>query len=463
MQTKFRAIHLIAYLLFSFNLLAQNAKLPEATLSVDQLRTDLQYLKKNLESHHPNLFLYCSKERLDHVFDTLSNTIKQPLTELQFYKHITILSSIIKDGHTVMLPSVAGTDLHNSQSNFLPYHISLIDNRLYFDLVCTSDNLIPIESEILSINGSSSAEIIQTLSARIVRDGNNTTYPMWILSQYFREYYSYFFGHPDLFTIEYKTKNVKNLVVIKALPKDSISFYRQSRYPSRLKEPKANEAITLKISPDNKVATLTIKDFHNAILKKMYHQNFKKSIDAIFEDLQRLGTPNLILDLRDNQGGDIPNGQYLLSYLLKNPFTVVQSYRKVQNGVLKECSGQSLGMFKPKNNAFKGKLIVLINGGSFSNTGIVAACLKRYNRATFIGEETGGSNKVLAGYTKDFSLPNTRIRIQIPTRQFMLDETLPLLGHGTMPDHLLERSLSDVIDDMDGVMRYAEGVIRVGE
>lgn len=41
------------------------------------------------------------------------------MTELEFYKHIAIISSMIKDGHTILLPSPTNINFHYSMSHFL--------------------------------------------------------------------------------------------------------------------------------------------------------------------------------------------------------------------------------------------------------------------------------------------------------------------------------------------------------
>lgn len=431
---------------------------------MEQLKTDINYLRTNLENKHPNLYLYIPKTELDHIFDSLTTSISTPMTELTFYKHLTVISAIIKDGHTLILPSNTITTYHNKNSNFLPYHLSIFNDRLFVDMVCSNDTSLTEGSEIISINSIRASDIITQLSNRQVRDGNNLTYPTWILNNYLREYYSFIFGHPDQFTITYKSNNIIKTSIVSALPKDHIYYFRQLKYPTRTNERKPNEGITLAISQDSNYTILSIKDFHNDILKKEYHQNFKKIIPRYFEELYKKGTENLILDLRNNQGGDILNGTLLLSYLLDKPFSVIHTYYKVDSSKkdfsLKETGGRSLGIFNPKEHSFKGKLYVLINGGSFSNSGIVAACLKRNNRAIFIGEETGGNNKVLAGDTKDLNLPNTHIQVQIPTKQYLLDKGLPLLGQGTIPDYIIQPDLINIITGNDTIMNYAKELIR---
>lgn len=426
----------------------------EVVFPTEELKADLKYLRTKLENNHPSLFLYTSKSTIDKMFDSLESSILKPLTELEFYKHITIISSIIKDGHTIILPSEESTYYQGNTSNFIPYHFVILNNQLFLDMVCTSDNSIPVGSEIITINNVEASEIIKQLSERQVRDGNNLTYPIWILSNYFRQYYSFIFGHPADFAITYKTNGQINAASIKALPKDSIYFYRQKNYPNKSFSNLPNEGLKLKIENDKKYAILTIKDFHNDVLKKEYKQNFDKVISSYFEQINNSKIENLILDLRNNQGGDIENGVYLLSYLLDKPFSVVKEYNCVENNEVKHCNGPSLGQHNPKANNFKGKLYVLINGGSFSNSGIVSSCLQANNRATFIGQETGGNPNVIAGFIKDIKLPNTKIQVQVPTKQFVITDKVNNNGQGVLPTHKIEPNLIDIINNIDTELEY---------
>ena len=444
----------------SLNLLfGQTTNNKKVTFSTDELKADIKYLKTKLENNHPGLYLYTSKPIIDNVFDSLENSITKPLTELEFYKHLTIISSIIKDGHTIILPSAEITNSQNSIHNFLPYHFVILHNQLFLDMAYTNDNSIPIGSEIISINKVDASEVIKQLSERQVRDGNNLTYPLWILSNYFRQYYSFIFGHPANYAISYKINGQTNAALIKALPKDSIYFYRQKNYPNKVFSNLPNEGLTLKIENDNKYAVLTIKDFHNNVLKEEYKQNFDKVIASYFEQINNSKTENLILDLRNNQGGDIENGVYLLSYLLDKPFSVVQEYNCVENNEVQHCNGPSLGQHNPKSGNFKGKLYVLINGGSFSNSGIVSSCLQVNNRATFIGQETGGNPNVIAGFIKDIKLPSTKIQVQIPTKQFVITDKANNNGHGVMPTQFVEPKLKDIIENKDTELDYTIDLI----
>lgn len=421
----------------------QNTAPPTTLFSVEDLKTDFVFYRTNLEKYHPNLYLYKAKPALDHLFDSLYASINQPLTEEGFYKIITLTSGAIKDGHTLILPSTSNTEYHNQQSKFLPYKLACIENKLFVEYVCTYNKTIPEGAEIVRINGIPSGDIVNQLLARQVRDGNNPSYAHWILNNYFREYYSYLFGHPEKFDIEYRIQSTLLKTTVAGLVKDSIYYYKKENYPHLSAENKFHSGITLALHIPEKYGVLTIKDFHDEVLKNEYHQSFKKTMAACFDSIFAANTETLIIDLRNNQGGDIKNGVFLLSYLLNQPFKIVNEYHCLKNKKLVHTPGPFASWQKPHKKNYQGKLYVLINGGSFSNSAIVSSCLNTHHRATFVGTETGGNPNVLAGYPKELSLPHTKIRVSIPTLQFIMTSLEQNDGRGVQPHHVIDSQISD--------------------
>lgn len=433
----------------------------EPLFEMAALKSDVQYLKKRLEDKHANLYVYSDKTLINKSLSEIENSITQPMTELAFYRLITPISAVIKDGHTLILPSTKTIEYHNRNSLFFPYHLILLNDQLYVDRIESDDQSITVGAQIISINGVETKEVVQELIERQVRDGDNLTYPKWIISQYFRPYYSFIFGHPDTYTVRFKSNEQINTAVVKGETKDRIDNYRQRHYPNLSLTRKPDEGLQLAIEKNHNYALLTIKDFDNAILKNDYKQDFEKVITAYFEQINTSKIENLIIDLRNNQGGDIENAVLLLSQLFDQPFAVVQKYFSVDNNQLKECSGPSLGLHKPTTHAFKGKLYVLINGGSFSNSGIVASCLKALHRAIFVGEETGGNPNMIAGFIKNIELPNTKIRVQIPTKQFVITEQTNN-RHGLLPDDEVLPQLTDILAGKDTALQYTIDQILAG-
>jgi C-terminal processing protease CtpA/Prc len=159
----------------------------------------------------------------------------------------------------------------------------------------------------------------------------------------------------------------------------------------------------------------------------------------------------LILDIRDNLGGSLSEINTLYSYLTDKEFTLIkppemtsrtsgmyQNYFRGQTVFLqflvllvirsfwqaitliiqkedhyyfREFASRST---KPRSNAFKGKIYVLINGASFSASSIISAKLKYEKRAVIVGEETGGANDgTVAGVNNTVTLPHSKLSLPI--------------------------------------------------
>jgi Peptidase family S41 len=420
---------------------------PNHLYSIDELKSDFQVLRKKLEKKNPNLYLYTPKAEMDLFLDSLYNSIVKPSTELEFYNLITLLNAKIKDGHTMMLPGENAMDYFTKNGKFFPFFVFVNNNKLFVQLNCSPDAAIKPGTEIVSINGESSNTIINTLLSRQIRDGDNQTYPTWILNNYFKEYFSFSFGHPPAFSISYIENNAQpQIKTVDALTKDSIRYYKQARYSTIISSPDDKQGISVAINKELKMATLTIKSFDKQILKNQYQQNFRSTIDKIFAQIKSSEISSLILDLRNNQGGDFENGRLLLAYLITEQIKYLENTNESK-------------IVTPKENNFKGDLYILINGGSFSNTGIVSSYLELQKRGIFIGEETGGNKTVLNGNAADIILPNTKIACQIATEKFVI-RTSTNDGHGVIPVYFITPTINDIVAHKDAEKEFAISLIK---
>lgn len=445
-------------LLILFTVIGHGSKaqsLPETTYSPKEQQDDLAFYISKLKRHHPNLYLYTAEPEFRKYTDSLSLSLTDTLTALEFYQKISTLSSLIKDGHTLVLPGEKITEYYNNTGLFLPCQLNLINDSLYVRQDYTIPGSIPEGALVLSINNKSYSEILEQLYLRQVRDGNNLNYARWILDTYFREYYSYAFGHPETYTIRYSFQGIEQSITIKGLSKNEIQQNRTSKYPGTQFIRQPGEGLQLQFGPNNAYALLTIKDFHDEFLKTVYKQNFKSAMADFFSRISAAQTRHLILDLRDNQGGDIENGVRLLANLMQEPFQVVRNYLCLKNGQLVHCSGSEKGEHQPVKKPYSGKLYVLINGGSFSNSVIVSSCLREHQRAIFIGEESGGNPHILAGNAADHELPHTKIRVEIPTLRFIMTNDSLNTGRGIEPDYRVINSIEDRIKAIDKPLEFA--------
>lgn len=247
----------------------------------------------------------------------------------------------------------------------------------------------------------------------------------------------------------------------------------------------------------SKTLTFTEIDSCTAIfkIKNFSKGGYKIAYDEVFELLRKTEAKNLVLDLRGNPGGRLNEIHDLYSYLtvdstfqlIEKPLvtsktSLLQSdYLSVMPKVLyvftiptypiyasilmlktkKDENGDyrfnmKSSKHKPHNaNYFKGKIYVLINGGSFSAACIISSKLKENSDITFVGEETGGTfNGTVAGRTSSYKLPNSNL----PTRLWIMDiaatNKTTEKGRGIHPDIEIVPTIDDIISNKDPEMEW---------
>jgi hypothetical protein len=439
------------FLMTSFNLDLLEAQ--ARMLTSEEMKQDIQLLRTKLEQHHPNLYLYIDKETLDYIFDVMEQW-DQPQSGSEFYAFLSSLSILIYDGHLIFLPS---PDAYNNASKVMPLQLQYVNDNLFVRNQYAQQPTIPSGSHIFIINNEAPGALANDLLRSLPSDGANWQYNTWILNQYFAAYYSFTRGHPDTFIIGSSFDGKIRADTLSSMTWDSINYYK-NQAPAA----KPSKGISFTIEKETNFACLKIPDFHPNILRKKYNQHFTQEIKEAFAQLKKENMSSLILDLRDNQGGRLQYGQLLLSHLVDTSFAMIESYYKrngKEPGTIKEISGPCLRTKRAHENVFKGQLYVLINGGTFSNSSIVASVLQRNTDAIFIGEESGGNRQIIGGFSKQIILPNSQIRVQLPRRRIVIDSSAPFAGEGVKPDHLVKPSIEELIQLKDPAMEVAVKLI----
>ena len=199
---------------------------------------------------------------------------------------------------------------------------------------------------------------------------------------------------------------------------------------------------------NNGIAIMTIRSFN------YYGQNLhtcKQFLDNCFDEINSKGINNLILDFRDNAGGDPYCASYLLQYIAEKSF---QYYKTGTSGYL-----DLQELIEPHPNRFKGKPFVLINGRCASTTGQLSALIKENNIGIFVGQETGATYRCNAA-TRTFTLENSKTTVYVATRTFESNvESLPK-DRGIIPDYEIEPSISDILNGEDSALKFTQVLIQ---
>jgi C-terminal processing protease CtpA/Prc len=121
---------------------------------------------------------------------------------------------------------------------------------------------------------------------------------------------------------------------------------------------------------------------------------------------------------------------------------------KDENG--KNSYATQTRLHKVHANSFKGKIYVIINGGSFSASSLISSNLKSSKRVTFVGEETGGAfNGTVAGFMPVVKLPNSDLQIRIGLMVMAPHHKTEIEGRGIFPDKEINTTLEDRLTGND--------------
>ena len=351
---------------------------------------------------------------------------------------------MLKDGHSYIYPSSKYLDDFYNTAPLFPLDVFLAkENKLTVIRNHSSEQNVPLGAILTKINGVEVQEIQSLIVQHTCRDGDNLGYPKHLYYQFFPAYYSCFFGFQKEFEIEYISRSgEQKTAIIKGLKREEIKANRKNE---------KRKGIDLQLMPSNKAAILSIKSFDKKILKGDYNQKFKKEIKKAFGTIAEGNIEFLAIDLRDNQGGALSNGIYLLQHFMDSAFQCVNSYYVLKNGNKTRLNTKWDDYFEPKRkNHFNGKVYLFLNGGSYSCSSIVANTFQESRRGKTLGQMSGGSAYVNSGGPNEvITLPNTKILFTIPKTQYNLRKDLNEMGSGVIPDIEVQDSPYRIINGKD--------------
>ncbi len=462
----------------SFGASAQDSFTP------DQLRADFTLFRQALQEAHPGLYRYNSRACMDSLFLQTEAQLNHEMTQQAFYRLLLPLISQVKCGHTKFHPDNNWTDNYfYGQDKVFPYKMFFQGKKAY--ITKSFDNTMPEAKglEVTSINGTQVTEIIDKLLSAFFSDGNNTTFKYIEMGKFFSAYYANLFEAPDSFSIICQKDNEDALIRVPAISRTAIDAYEKQQ--ASLKSLKAPYALEF---PSDKIALITVSSFWMESKEKGYRKFLKET----FAGINDRGVQNLIIDVRDNEGGQDARGAWLLSYLVDKKFryydrleaTTNEKYSFTKEARLPRFYGimrmlisrtdsgtflwkhsRNLKIQKPQKKPYGGKVYVLINGASFSVTSEFASVAHYLKRATFIGEETGGGyygNN--SGAFVIVTLPNSRLNIGIPMLAYYTAvKDYPYPDRGIIPDYEVKPGIQDILNDKDVVLEFAKQLIIASE
>lgn len=353
-------------------------------------------------------------------------------TTKEYYQVLTRFYTHLNDGHTTVMPP---KELWNEMYAAIPIRAKLMNGA-----VVVTNLFYPIEEYQLLKPGTIITEIngqpVQEYSAEHISPYSSHSTPQDSLARL----YSFNFTrgalaeHLDLEIVTPEGERIRKS--FKRIPAEVLfSFGRDWTYR--------------KIN--NSTGLFTINTFNDAALIPY--------MDSIFQKTPH--PENLIIDLRNNGGGNSNNGFELIAYLTDQPFmtgkNILRHYRPTMRAWNTEPDVLEIIQhdWKPyKGHSFKGKVVVLSGPGTYSAAEDFLSAFKHLKRGIIIGETTGGST----GQPLMYPLPFGGMGIVCSKRDLMPDGT-EFVGKGIKPDFEVKLQLKNFLDRRDDVLE--EAIVRL--
>ncbi len=408
-------------------------------LHPDSLKWEANYIETLIKDIHPQPFMRISEKQFHRSIVRVARNINHPMTRVAYSKALVPVIAALGDGHTRLgFPIEERQKFIDQGGKFLPLVIDIIQERIVVTRNLSDFPGIQTGWHLKEINGMPAKKMIKEF--RAFSAGERPEHRDWISSVYFQLLYWLNYGPTEIFRVTLiDHSGHERVFILNGI--DRTEFVK--RYGS------VAEPIHFKITDqgDNKFGYLNISTFAIPLT------NF---LDSIFTKLipqQSINT--LIIDIRENGGGDSRNVTTLASYLISKPVNLTQKTEYKISNYLKSQSWfpeyyervNSLeddgylvfpaDSIMPKSNKYSGKMVLLTSHKTYSGAVWLAALIKCHALGTIVGEPTGGLS-ISPGDTYSISLPYSKLTLGISPKIFTL--CCGKENESIMPDVLLPYS-----------------------
>lgn len=444
------------------------------TISPELLRQDMDFLFKSIEEIHPNMYAYTGRKEFDLCRSGLYKHIDHAMTASEFYWQLAPVVASLKMGHVNIWP-------HENMKVLLPGGVKggmavfPLAIRLEGANVVLEKNFssvpLPLGATVETINGEKASAVIEGLARCFALERQNPAPAVVQMPGFLSELLWLKFGPVERWTVRLKSPDGE----VKTYEVESAPFSKVRNAQSQQGEESA--VCTCRYVPEYKTAVLNVRSFGGDEAK------FAGHLRRCFQQIADYKASSLIVDIRQNGGGSSNNADTLIGYLMDKPYTQFAECRiklslqeeanvaGIRSGAPQLFEGKKVGDIitlgeqfmspqTPPDNPlrFKGTVLLLVDGGSYSTSTSFAACLKHFRIATLVGEETGDPTTCY-GNIINVKLPNSGLVVCVPSRAFVMvgDRND---GRGVTPDHTVKQRRSDTAKGVDTVMQFALNLAR---
>lgn len=410
-------------------------KLPASgLLTKQQASFDIDALVYTISQVHPDMFATCNQGKFLAEVARIKQQLPDSASKVDLYRLAAPLVAELGDGHTSLYFPL--NDVFHRDTPRMPLSVKASPDFKIKANWCI-DSIIPQGAEIISINGHSCKEMLEEMMKYV--SGERDFYRLERACNDFTAFFQLLYAAPD-YEVAYRPVGSKKVLTAKFQPISYDELKKQR--PSKQTAPQ-KPAYSFYILKKEKTAVMDFRSFNDARRMKVF-------ADSMFRTLRKENIANLIIDVRNNGGGNSTVGDTLLRYISPYPFEQMgkalvrvtpTTQRLLGNKNIQpgwylfnpEAEGELISPLSSEQGHYQGKVYLLTSHHTFSSASSFAWAFKQFGMGTVVGEESGGMN-VSFGDILFYHLPVSRLACSISYKRFWQYGADEADIHGTLPD-----------------------------
>jgi hypothetical protein len=426
---------------------------------------DFNALVVSLKELHPLLYANVSKEEFDKNAENISQRLFHVTSN---YKAIYLIQEFVFKIGNAHAGNLSVFSIYNDTSitRVLPFSVYILDHQLYI-------KDYPADStyngtKIYSIENTDSKVLIDSLKIFFPIDGKRDIID-FNLQLYFNALYGAYCCQKDFFAVSTEKGKMNFKAAVRGTPLfETLIFKNKDTYLG--KERILKKEIT--------------KDYgyfkFAGFIPKYKDYNIEADFNSMIRELNKNKTPNLIIDLKYNEGGNPEMGARMISLLTEKPFRIFENiyeikcrkptYKKLMNGSSLYYKTRGLRTRKAGNlrqvvrmerdlkvihhnkEIYKGNIYIITGSATKSASTMFCKYLIGQSNVKFVGSETSGAiNYFWAGGPNgsfcELRLPsmNTVFAFAIDLNEIKAGSSKNEVPIGLVPYYKIEYTIEDLM------------------
>jgi C-terminal processing protease CtpA/Prc len=393
--------------------------------SIEELKEDLSFIKKEIFEVHANPWVEISKQQYEALFDSIESKITKPMNIFQFRQLIRPVLANLSDEHAaISLPKGDYNELSTPQ-NF-PFSLYKKEGKYYVKDIAGKGQTIKKDSEVTHIDGIPVAQIVSALSTY------NTGFPDQRISKAMNligTQYGLAFNEKNQYDITLAIGENISIKGVLAWDWDAIRREKESN-----SQPCLPLITYRKIGPTGYINACSF-----GVRGDKAYKEYEIAVDSIFDIIKKDKIESLIIDVSQNSGGNSGLGDAIIAHIFDKSYKDYQCNWKRSDQYLKliQSWGSDNADYEKKKpgtiihydaalvqpphfkNTFKGKVYILAGPSTFSSAIMFATIIKDNQIATIAGEIPTDGHPTHFGEMYSSHTPHTDLELRFGVKEWI--------------------------------------------